>query len=192
MSFLDNRGPKAYAVGNSLAAGGRMYVDREYVYTSIPAVLKGHAYLVTASTLDPQPSTLNSTPSTLNTQPSPLFHQPHTIRPQPFYTLNTQPSALNPQAGDRRRRRSVAAYRTVHDLLGGPRGPPLNLKPCTLNHSTPSTLNTQPSTLNTQHSTRRTCTSCTTRARPRPPRGSRPASSPRSRPSASTCVRFWS
>ena len=83
MSFLDNRGPKAYAVGNSLAAGGRMYVDREYVYTSIPAVLKGHAYLVTASTLNPQPSTLNPqlytlhpTLSTLNPQPSTLNHQP--------------------------------------------------------------------------------------------------------------------
>ena len=29
VSFLDNRGAKAYEIGEALAAGGRMYVDRD-------------------------------------------------------------------------------------------------------------------------------------------------------------------
>ena len=92
MSFLDNRGPKAYALGGALAAGERMYVDREYVYTSIPAVLKGHAYLVTASTLNPQPSTFNSTPSTPNPQPSTL-----TLIPQTPHHTSSSSSLLSLQ-----------------------------------------------------------------------------------------------
>ena len=48
LSFLDSVGAKPYAARAALGAGERLYVDREYVYTGVPAVLRGAAFVATA------------------------------------------------------------------------------------------------------------------------------------------------
>ena len=48
ITFVDAKGGYACRVGQALGVGDRVYVDRNYLYTSVPEALHGHAYILTA------------------------------------------------------------------------------------------------------------------------------------------------
>ena len=48
VEYVDAQGGYTYRVGKDLSVGDKVYVDRDFVYTALPASLRGHTYIESA------------------------------------------------------------------------------------------------------------------------------------------------